>query len=1450
MKIRSKIVLILTLIVCLSVLAAVVVGCKPSAADTHTVTYVYGNGSENVVRSVNDGDKATEPKDPARAGYKFDYWYSTDVNVAYDFDTAVTGDLTLTAHWTANASTVTHKVTFVYGNGSKNTVDTVNDGDKAIKPQDPVRTGYKFDYWYSTDVNAAYDFNAAVTSDLTLTAHWTSNQANLYWNAGQFADFLIDGESGDFQPSRASIGQQIMFKLRVYSDAIGTAIVKVNGQQITPDNDGWYVLEITAGEMRIAVEGLSKDNTPISGVGSLRDPYVLSTPAQFKRFIDGVNSPSNTRYNAAYVALGADLSFNGEELEPIGLELNSTHFAGTFDGRGHTLSNFAMKGKNGFGGLFGYVVTGEVMNVHVKDAVYNIDTSEISNYIVGGIVAYNIGSDIFGCSFDGTIQVDLDATNANAYVGGIVGFGQGYSDTNSATISYCTSNTEFISDGNAPLLTVGGIAGSVSGTADSAPLLIYNCIYSGKISGKVVLAGGITGYLRENTSIANCYTQGLFIINNRLGYAAAGAFVGLAEQNTAITNSYSTATYSAIHANVADEAMPGTRRGDFAGNYYPDGDKTDDGSVDSKEILILNSYIVRNGQLITGEYDQEPTIDFDSFAAVKQLLKWNDSEWRKTGDSLQVVVDKDQNYGISISVTVDFDGQTVTVDGQTIVGTDEGELSAYIPLDWLYQGNGQNTFKSAAKRISYGFYLDAEHTVRLPASMLITSDITLYVGFADYSEIASEYYVTSVSGKQAKLVFDDNGMLTMTYDGRIARYMYVYDGEKILIKDGYFAYMYVTLSSPEITDFYAIIEDNALVIYDNLFFTYNKPLYAYLGNAIMGDWYNSSNDVYTFYLDGTGLIVSPSTLEREFEYSISGHDVTIVIGEVTYKATLSQYGRRISIQGSDTLSLDKYDVFAGEWETDFSNPVSVTFDGMGTMTFGTEEFGYAVDADGVITFAKGRAEINENGLIDITFEGNEYSLCRAHSYRGTWYESSYDYTIVFEGIGVDGYGSARDSQGFNFTYSVTKDGEPTATGDGYNINLYLRMSLFGMANYYIANQQADGSPLDNNKPRPEFLFLAVYYQQTGAILDNFNLAYYDPFEGDWHDGDGVTYSFNGLGAYDINTFGDNMPWILEGEVVITDNGNEQTVRYYYFRDKREATFTYNDKKYVAKIDGVGNITFTIANGSNQNMYAPDMYANIILIGEGYTLSFNGMSASNHGVAVLTHGADEQTFDYVLNGIEITLLSNNVEAYTITLNEQTGFMVMSNGTTQITFGRYSSMGGNIYVAPNGALLTVGMFNVAGQAEGVLFGEEAIFVMQTQNQVAIYVNGELEYYLVQTNDVRNVGLYDAYGEFIAMLVMPDGIMGTFTAADGSSFEFDGRSNVVGYYANVTYTKDGEEIYYYYTVNDEGNYEIFTLDRNGEYDETTNVFIVRLTQCDGATEYVNQDGDSIWIVVAEAE
>ena len=140
---------------------------------TYTVTFDSAGGSAVTAQTIEAGQKATKPTDPTKAGYDFKGW--TLNGSAYDFNSAVNGDITLVATWEQQQVVpTTYTVSFDSNGGSAVTAQNIEAGQKATKPADPTKSGYDFKGW--TLNGSAYDFNTAVNGDITLVATWEQQQ--------------------------------------------------------------------------------------------------------------------------------------------------------------------------------------------------------------------------------------------------------------------------------------------------------------------------------------------------------------------------------------------------------------------------------------------------------------------------------------------------------------------------------------------------------------------------------------------------------------------------------------------------------------------------------------------------------------------------------------------------------------------------------------------------------------------------------------------------------------------------------------------------------------------------------------------------------------------------------------------------------------------------------------------------------------------------------------------------------------------------------------------------------------------------------------------------------------------------------------------------------------------------------------------------------------------------
>ncbi len=253
------------------------------ARDIYTVDFVTNSESNIVSQNVRFEDKAVEPSAPQKPGFDFDGWFTDpELGNAYDFDTQVTGNLTLYAKWTAwdevqyvteyyqeqldgsyllfetvqdsaaaetevnaviktyegfneasahadrvvkgtlsAASALTLKV---YYNRQTMRVSYETNSDEDVADQfvkygakaeniSLTRDGYDFAGWFSNaSLTKPYDFDVAVTQDITLYAKWNA------WNAVEYTtEYYQETLDGGYTLVETVSGQ----------DAVGTEVTAI-----------------------------------------------------------------------------------------------------------------------------------------------------------------------------------------------------------------------------------------------------------------------------------------------------------------------------------------------------------------------------------------------------------------------------------------------------------------------------------------------------------------------------------------------------------------------------------------------------------------------------------------------------------------------------------------------------------------------------------------------------------------------------------------------------------------------------------------------------------------------------------------------------------------------------------------------------------------------------------------------------------------------------------------------------------------------------------------------------------------------------------------------------------------------------------------------------------------------------------------------------------------------
>ena len=250
------------------------------------------------------------------------------------------------------------------------------------------------------------------------------------------------------------------------------------------------------------------------GNGTKDAPWLITSREDLIALAEFLNSGDAATYNNCagyYFKQTADIDLTDVAWEPIGYS-GSTCFAGHYDGGGHIIANAHSEGKadtdeegnySSTAGIFGWVASGSVQNLHVKTATFEA-TGKNDYSFVGGITGVCYGASIENCSVTNS-TLESKRNNNNNCAGSIAGYSAGGQFEN------CAAENNHVTS----MAYGGGFVGEVDDDNDgiTTPSAFINC-YAAKCKVKATtgdshgssFAGGFAGQItNEKPTAENCF---------------------------------------------------------------------------------------------------------------------------------------------------------------------------------------------------------------------------------------------------------------------------------------------------------------------------------------------------------------------------------------------------------------------------------------------------------------------------------------------------------------------------------------------------------------------------------------------------------------------------------------------------------------------------------------------------------------------------------------------------------------------------------------------------------------------------------------------------------------------------------------------------------------------------------------------------------------------------------
>ncbi|MBQ3221565.1 MAG: hypothetical protein IJB34_06360 [Clostridia bacterium] len=1252
----------------------------------------------------------------------------------------------------------------------------------------------------------------------------------------EYALSFIDGAGFDFESVKidgvtqtslgalkAKSGSVVSFRLDIGAFYAGYPIVLVNGGSVSADDTQTLSYSFTvSGETTVKVNGIEKDESNMTGSGAFDDAFVISRPIDLVYIAEQVNNGVPAYVNGAYV-LANDIDCKGEALQVIGNgATDNAYFSGcitSYDDPNteeidrFTISNFTIDSTSSNAvGLFGAVYASpnvtssglingiRLENFTINASLKNATQSENLSMFCGSLVGYGVGARLLACeAVNGVLNVTADE-NYFSYAGGLVGYMQAVYDASAsygAEIGYATVDVDLsVEDGL--VLYSGGIVGALETNYALTPAFVHNCVASGDVDGGFN-AGGIVGFLGRHTSIANCYAKGEITAENTFTdeevdsgylYAYAGGLVGYASNDTIVNDSMSACeSVDAVAYGGGDYAI----ENDFVGG----GDEAGVSALTAKKFVVFNCILLED-------------YDLQNATALQSALGWTDADWIFANGIYPVVNYNASTTPFKTTLTLQYTtkdaGVTIELDGETGYTQNyfDSAEDTYAPIADVFAVNGLSQYLKADNGyISYGYFLDEACTLPVPYSYLATKNIVFYVGFADATPILGKYSLAlDYTAEEAFLEFtvdEHGGLLTYTDGATTETAYFVYDGETITVHSARLArYFYnddkFDLNAYQVFDFFAVVNDGVIKLYDGVYFTKDAPLRAY-ETLLRGEYYLATGETLCFYGKKGEKTVDGNA--RSFSYTVEDGVITL-----TYADTSTE-----TVALSALLS---YDAFKGAWVKAVTVGKTYRFDGMGGWSYTVGYGDNAVTKTGVyerlgdteIKFTDDgveyKASFSSEGFLTLVGNGKTQTYYNSDASVGTWISSNErEITLTLHGLNQRGVGTATLVFDAGYAYTLTyAESEASAV-----YALYLDGAIFGAYTFVAESHK---------------LSAIFYYPVLGDFIDA-SMYLVDDYDGVWISNESSmnTLQFSGLGLYGNTT------------LIVTDitNGTETEVEIAYELENFTLVglFVYNGVTYTLTYDEDLGTATVFQNGNEVQLHRKDRFADIEFVtNDGkYSYSFDGKSALNMGGTFTEN--DEQYAYKMISETEYAVYEN---AYaesatpigTITLSQDGKYYQFTTDTETKKLYIKNPLMGTWALGGQFALMEIGASDLLGNINAV-FGitedsdgyEVSMSIVDASTLHFKYYIGTqpVEYYLFLLDDSSTMLLSESgnlsAGDW-AVCSKKDAMFGSWKNESAKeTIVFDGVQSSFAYgVAKVIWqllpTSKPTVTYYYYTVRGE--------------------------------------------------